>query len=444
MTVLFGADQRHGHAAGTAAAPGELGGGHLQHLDAVVAQDGVGHVVALVDDDLAGGDAQGVGAVVPLLPGGGDQIVASAVDQLHVLRAGIQLQDVLQVGVYPFDGQLLRGVAGGDLIHRQRSDDGRMDGVLVHVDLGKHGVQVHESPAGGDLEGQDGADLHLRIGKQVPGRLLDGVRSGALGDADGQRILRQVQHVAALDAGEGGAVIVPLDQAREVRMIAEDVVGVDRLPAAGGEAHLIEQDPRSHGREGIPGEIQVGHGIHHQIVRGRDHVLQGARGDVAHLPHGDALHGLLHQGLPLEVLQQVVADLILPLLRADVALLHPLVQKGLRHLRVQLQHLGHQVLQIDHLGAVVPQDPGEGVVLLPGHLQERDVVEQQLGEPVGDQVQQFPARPVQEYFLQGLDLISDANTSHRRLLIRRSSLWSLRGKYGRLHSLLYDIIPFFI
>ena len=77
---LFGADQRHGHAARTASASGQLGGGHLQDGDTGVTQDGVGDIVSLVNNDLAGGDAQGVGAVVPLLTGSSDQIVTAAVD----------------------------------------------------------------------------------------------------------------------------------------------------------------------------------------------------------------------------------------------------------------------------------------------------------------------------------------------------------------------------
>ena len=94
---LFGADDRHGHAARAAAAAGKLGGRHFEDLEALVAENGVGHVVALVNNDLARRDAQRVGAVVPLLTGRGDEIVAAAVDELDVVGAGVLLENVLQL-----------------------------------------------------------------------------------------------------------------------------------------------------------------------------------------------------------------------------------------------------------------------------------------------------------------------------------------------------------
>ena len=68
------APEGHAHAARAAAAAGELGGGHDEKVQALLVQHVVGDGVAGVDADLAGLDAQGVGAVVPLLALGRDAV----------------------------------------------------------------------------------------------------------------------------------------------------------------------------------------------------------------------------------------------------------------------------------------------------------------------------------------------------------------------------------
>ena len=64
-----GAHQGHGHATGTAPSPGQLRGGDGKHLNPRVLHSFVGDIVAGVGDDLAWGNAEGVGTVVPLLTG---------------------------------------------------------------------------------------------------------------------------------------------------------------------------------------------------------------------------------------------------------------------------------------------------------------------------------------------------------------------------------------
>ena len=176
--------------------------------------------------------------------------------------------------------------------------------------------------------------------------------------------------------------------------------------------HAVEEHTLAHGGEGVPGEVEVGHGVHDQIVRRGDPVLQGIGLDVAHLLQGDALHGLLHQGLAGEMAAQIVRQPVLPAAGADAALLQPLVQERLRQLRVQIQDLGHQVLQIHDLHAVFPQGAGKGVVLLLRHAQIGDIVKQELLQPVRSQIQQFPAGAVQQHLSQLADLIFDADTFH--------------------------------
>ncbi len=288
-----------------------------------------------------------------------------------------------------------------------------MDGVLVHVNLGEHGVQMHEGAALGDIEGQHGADLGLGIGEQVAGRRLDGVGAGALGNADGQGVLGEVEHVAALDVGVEVAVVVALHQALEVGVVLEDIVGVDGLAAAGDGVHLMQEHAGAHAGKGVAGEVQVGHGVDHQVIRRGHQVLEGVGpGGVAHLLQGDALHGLFYQGLALEVGGQVLQAFVLPAPGLDIALEQPLAQEGLHQLGVQAEHVGHQVFQIDHLGAVVAQNLGEGVMLLLGNLEEGDIVKQKLSQGVGGQVQQLSAGTVQQHLFQRVDLASDTNAFH--------------------------------
>ena len=175
----------------------------------------------------------------------------------------------------------------------------------------------------------------------------------------------------------------------------------------------MEEHAGAHAGEGVTGEVQVGHGVHHQIVRRGHQILEGVGpGGIAHLLQGDALHGLFHQGLALEVAGEVFQALVLPAAGLDVALIQPLAQEGLHQLGIEAEHVRHQILQVHHLGAVVPENLGEGVVLLLGHSQEGDVVKQKLSQGVGGQVQQLTAGTVQQHLFQRVDLASDANTFH--------------------------------
>src|SRR5581483_12474572 len=86
--VLLGgiAFDRAGHAARPAAAAAELAARDGDHLDAVLAQHGVGGDVAFVPDDDAGSHGQVVGAVVPLLSLGRPDVLVGAQhrDLVHV------------------------------------------------------------------------------------------------------------------------------------------------------------------------------------------------------------------------------------------------------------------------------------------------------------------------------------------------------------------------
>ena len=411
--LQFISDQRHGHAPGAAAAAGELRRGDLQHFNAPVPQDGVGDVVALIDHDLARGDAEGVGAVVPLLPGRRDHVPAAAGDELHPVHPQGLGQDGGELGVDAPDTEaaLVRRPRG-QLIDREGAKNGRVDGELVPVDLGEDRVQVHEGTAVGNVKGQHPPEAAAGVPEEAPGGGFDAVGAGALGDADGQGIFCQHQHVAALQTAVEVPVIVAGDQPRKVRVIAEEIIGIQGLPPPGGVAHPVEEHALAHGGEGIPGEIQVRHGVHDQIIGRGGHILQGIGLHVAHLREGDALHGLLHQSFALIVGADVIDELVLPALGADLPLNEPLTEERLQQLGIEPQHLRHQILQVHYLHTLAAQGPGKGVVLGLGYPEKRNIVEQQFSQPVRRETQKLPTRAVQQHLAQLADLVMDADSLH--------------------------------
>ena len=81
-----------------------------------------------------------------------------------------------------------------------------------------------------------------------------------------------------------------------------------------------------------------------------------------------------------------------------------------------VEHLSDEVLEIEDLHALVPQDLGEGVVLLLRDLQERDVVEQESLELVGRQVEELVAGTVQADLPELADLGRHVQTFRHGLL----------------------------
>ena len=165
--------------------------------------------------------------------------------------------------------------------------------------------------------------------------------------------------------------------------------------------------------ERVAGEVEVGHGVDDHLVVGGDQVDQRAGVHGLELREAHAGHGLLHQRLGLGVVaQQQVGDLGAPVVGVDAGLGEPLLEEGVAQGLVGADDLGHEVLEVDHLGAAAAQGVGERVVLLLRHLQERDVVEQQALQGVGGEVEKLVARSVQQHLLQGADLASDVYSGH--------------------------------
>ena len=288
-----------------------------------------------------------------------------------------------------------------------------MDGELVAIDLGEHRVEVHEGTGHRDVEGQDGVDRARLVVEDVASDGVDGVGLGALGDADGQHVLVDVQDVAALDV-EGHVAMVVLGRAGEVRMVLEDVVAVDGLAVARHRVHAVDGHAVADHRERVAGEVQVRHGGADQLAAVGHHVHQQVGVLLGQLLQVDAGHGLHDHVLGARVVGvDVVLDDLLVGVGADAGLEDPLVEELLAKLRMGVQHLGHEVLQVHYLDTLVAKDLREGVVLLLGHRQKRDVVEQQLFQGVRGEVQQLVAGAVKNDLLEVADLAFDVYSLHR-------------------------------
>ena len=203
-------------------------------------------------------------------------------------------------------------------------------------------------------------------------------------------------------------------------MVLEDELAVERLAITRDGVHAVQVDAGADHRERVAGEVEVGHrvddevglglAVHHGVER------DGARQRKLDLELGQTGHGLLHE-------LQVVLDGVQLLahggneeLALDASLLEILVEELVSGLGDRVEDLGHELLEVEHLDTLIAQGLSEGVVLLLGDLQERNVVEQQSLELVGGQIEQLLAGPVQADLLQRPDLGSDMQTFRHCLL----------------------------
>ena len=168
------------------------------------------------------------------------------------------------------------------------------------------------------------------------------------------------------------------------------------------------------------GEVEVGHRVDDQVGLGLG-VDQGVEGRGRREGHvdlglGHAGHGLLDE---LEVVGdgvQLLADDLRHVLAADACLGDVLVGELGAGAGDLVEHLCDEVLEVEHLHALVPQDLGEGVVLLLRDLKERDVVEQESLELVGRQVEELVAGTVQADLPELADLGRHVQTFRHGLL----------------------------
>ena len=252
---------------------------------------------------------------------------------------------------------------------------------------------MHKAAGLGDIDGKHLAEAR-RLLQQALGQQFDGHRMGALGDADGDHLRTEHQNVAPLN----GVLLIGGVQQRDpavLRVVLEDIPGEQGLPAPGVREHPVDGDPVPDAGEGIPGEVEVGHGINDKgivVVQVVGEIFPAIAPD---LRLSDARHHLQdhvfggHAG-------EIVGDHAGTLLTVDAGLTD-IVQDELALHSLVGERLRRQVLQIDHLGAAVPKHLAELVVLLLGQLEIGDVVEEQPLDGVRHKVFQFLPRPMEQH-----------------------------------------------
>ena len=189
--------------------------------------------------------------------------------------------------------------------------------------------------------------------------------------------------------------------------MAEDILGEQRLPAAGDGGHFVDGHAGADGGEGVPGEVKVGDGVEDEgvvVVQIIGEVFPAVAPD---LRLADALHHFFHHvfgGHAPEVLQYHGGALFPP----DARFRQILPEELFLYVRVG-EGFRRQVGEVHHLRPVLPQQVAEGVVLLPGDLQVGDVVKQQALDILRHQVLQLPARPVEQHPPERADLAAHVN-----------------------------------
>ena len=294
-----------------------------------------------------------------------------------------------------------------------------MDGELVHVDLGEHGVEVHHGAVVGDVEGEDAVDLGIAVPEDVLGHNVDGGSLGALGDAHGQGVLVDVEHVATLGVERGVATEVQGD-VLVIRVILEDVLAVQGLAVAGDGVHAVEVHAVADDRERVAGEVQVRHRVDDEVGLGLG-VHQGVEGGGAHqgqldLGLGQTGHGLLDE---LEVVLdgvELLADDLGHLLALDAGLGDVLIEELIASAGHRVEDLGDELLEIQNLYALVAKDLGKGVVLLLSDLEERDIVKEQTLKLERRKIQQLLAGTMQADLLKLPNLARDMQAFRHCLL----------------------------
>ena len=317
------------------------------------------------------------------------------------------------------DVDLAGVLARGQLVHLEGAHDRRVDGELIHVDLGEDGVEVHHGAVVRDVEGEDAVDLGIAVPEDVLGHDVDGGSLGALGDTDGQGVLVDVEHVATLGVVSGVTTEVQGD-VLVVRVILEDVLAVQGLAVAGDGVHTVQADAVADDRERVTGEVQVGHRVDDEIGLGLG-VDQGVKRGGAHERHldlglGETGHRLLDE---LEVILdgiELLADDPGHLLALDAGLGDVLIQELLACIGVQVEDLGNELLKIENLDTLVAQDLGKGVVLLLSNLEERNVVKEQALQLERRQIQKLLAGPVQADLFELSDFARDMQAFRHCLL----------------------------
>ncbi|MPM92157.1 hypothetical protein SDC9_139292 [bioreactor metagenome] len=104
------------------------------------------------------------------------------------------------------------------------------------------------------------------LADQPLGERFHRVRIGALGNADGDHLRREHEHVSAFDGKRVDSGV----QHRRVlieRMVRKEILPEERLPRAHGICHAGDANPAVYHKKRIAREVEVGHRIDEEGIR---------------------------------------------------------------------------------------------------------------------------------------------------------------------------------
>ena len=172
------------------------------------------------------------------------------------------------------------------------------------------------------------------------------------------------------------------------------------FPVTGGGVHLVDGNAGADGGKGVPGKIQVRHGIHRKGILVLHGVQIVSQFPALHpqLTFTDTRHHRCHHfpvRHPGKIIGQHAAGSVIP----DTGFIQKLADEVLPHLVIR-DGLCHQIQQIHNLHALTAQAIRKGIVFPLRLFQIRDVIKQQLFQIFRHQVLQFHAGAVQHHFPQ--------------------------------------------
>ena len=272
-----------------------------------------------------------------------------------------------------------------------------MDQEFIPVDLGQHRVQVHKGPGAGNVKGQNPPDLGRLVEENILGQPLHGLGHGALGNAHGDGLGTEIQDVAALQGKRLVRGIIEGHLACKIRVIAQEILAVDRLAVAGDGIHVVQRHAPADRGKGVAGKIEIGNGIQDEMGPVAAQRRQGASAPLGQLVKADTGHSLADQlpgcGQGEQNLRQLLPVAVGDTAAAVDEIRHKLPAKRI----IALQRLGRQLGKVDDLNTLLLQGAGKGIVLRLCAAEIGNVVKEKLLQRVGHQLLQFAAGALQQH-----------------------------------------------
>ena len=286
-----------------------------------------------------------------------------------------------------------------------------MNGELVLVHHGKHRVQMHEAAFFGNIESQHLFECGL-LAQHLGREFFYGTLTGTLGNTDGDDLFRQHQNITALK-GRNLCSVVPHSCVFIKRVVGKNISAEQGFPGADVVSHAVDGNAAAHGRKGVTGEVEVGHGVGQKRVV----IFQQAQQAAKALVFGFTGHGFADAGT--HGLDKLFCTERGKIFRQKIHFPGGFNSGFVDKIAYELfsnfavgNGFGGQVLKVDHLAAPAFQQ-GRKLVMFPSSFfQIWDIVEQQPVEMFRHQVFQLTAGSVKHNPFQRADFGIDIYTVH--------------------------------